>query len=134
MRSVAVRSSSRAFIEVVRSSFSRSLSSPMRCTLVRRRTCGDLRWRGAPGPLLAAAAVWPFVEPLLPVLRRVRVPVREPGSAPLTVLHVSDLHLLPRHARRAAWVAAWPGCSRTSSCPRATTSPPAQHAAARRRP
>jgi predicted MPP superfamily phosphohydrolase len=55
-------------------------------------------------PLLAAAAVWPLVEPLLPVLRRVRVPVLEPGSAPLTVLHVSDLHLLPRHARRAAWV------------------------------
>jgi predicted MPP superfamily phosphohydrolase len=56
------------------------------------------------GPLLAAAAVWPFVEPLLPVLRRVRVPVLPAGSAPMTVLHLSDLHLLPRHARRAAWV------------------------------
>ena len=55
-------------------------------------------------PLLAAAAVWPFVEPLLPVLRRVRVPVLPAGSAPMTVLHLSDLHLLPRHARRAAWV------------------------------
>ena len=55
-------------------------------------------------PLLAAAAAWPFVEPLLPVLRRVRVPVLAAGSAPLTVLHLSDLHLLPRHARRAAWV------------------------------
>ena len=56
------------------------------------------------GPLLAAAAVWPFVEPLLPVLRRVRVPALPAGSAPLTVLHLSDLHLLPRHTRRAAWV------------------------------
>ncbi len=56
------------------------------------------------GPLLAAAAVWPFVEPLLPVLRLVRVPVLAAGSAPVTVLHLSDLHLLPRHARRAAWV------------------------------
>jgi predicted MPP superfamily phosphohydrolase len=55
-------------------------------------------------PLLAAAAVWPFVEPLLPVLRRVRVPLLAAGSAPLTVLHLSDLHLLPRHTRRAAWV------------------------------
>ena len=55
-------------------------------------------------PLLAAAAVWPFVEPLLPVLRRVRVPVLAAGEAPLTVLHLSDLHLLPRHVRRAAWV------------------------------
>ena len=55
-------------------------------------------------PLLAAAAVWPFVEPMLPVLRRVRVPVLPPGAAPLRVLHLSDLHLLPRHGRRAAWV------------------------------
>ena len=55
-------------------------------------------------PLLAAAAVWPFVEPLLPTLRRVRLAALAPGSAPLTVLHLSDLHLLPRHARRAAWV------------------------------
>lgn len=51
-----------------------------------------------------AAAVWPFIEPLLPVLRHADVPVLAPGSAPLTVLHVSDLHLLPRHLRRAAWV------------------------------
>ena len=55
-------------------------------------------------PLLAAAAVWPFVEPLLPVLRRVRVPVLPTGATPMTVLHLSDLHLLPRHARRSAWV------------------------------
>jgi predicted MPP superfamily phosphohydrolase len=55
-------------------------------------------------PLLVAAAAWPFVEPLLPVLRRVQVPVLDAGSTPLTVLHVSDLHLLPRHGRRAAWV------------------------------
>ena len=58
-------------------------------------------------PLLAAgalAAAWPLVEPHLPVLRRVTVPVLPAGSAPLRVLHVSDLHLLPRHTRRAAWV------------------------------
>jgi predicted MPP superfamily phosphohydrolase len=58
-------------------------------------------------PLIAAGAVaaaWPFVEPHLPVLRRVTVPVLPPGWAPLRVLHVSDLHLLPRHTRRAAWV------------------------------
>jgi hypothetical protein len=55
-------------------------------------------------PVLAAAAAWPFVEPLLPVLRRVQVPALPAGSPPLTVLHLSDLHLLPRHGRRAAWV------------------------------
>lgn len=61
-------------------------------------------------PLLAAAGValaaWPFVEPHLPVLRRVVVPVLPGGWAPLRVLHVSDLHLLPRHTGRAAWVRA----------------------------
>ncbi len=58
----------------------------------------------ARGALVLAAAAWPFVEPLLPVLRRVRVPVLDAGGRPLTVLHLSDLHLLPRHTRRAAWV------------------------------
>ena len=56
--------------------------------------------------LVLAAAAWPFVEPLLPVLRRIRVPVLDAGARPLTVLHLSDLHLLPRHTRRAAWVRA----------------------------
>lgn len=56
--------------------------------------------------LLLGAAAWPFVEPLLPVLRRVRLPVLPAGAQPLTVLHLSDLHLLPRHTRRAAWVRA----------------------------
>ena len=58
-------------------------------------------------PLLAAGAVaaaWPLVEPQLPVLRVLTVPVLPAGWAPLRVLHVSDLHLLPRHVRRAAWV------------------------------
>jgi predicted MPP superfamily phosphohydrolase len=44
------------------------------------------------------------VEPLFPVLRRATVPVLPAGAAPLRVLHVSDLHLLPRHARRSQWV------------------------------
>lgn len=52
----------------------------------------------------ALAAGWAFVEPHLPVLRAVRVPVLPAGWAPLRVLHVSDLHLLPQHVRRAAWV------------------------------
>jgi predicted MPP superfamily phosphohydrolase len=58
-------------------------------------------------PLAAVAAAglaWPFVEPHLPVLRRVSAPVLPPGWAPLRLLHLSDLHLLPRQRRRAAWV------------------------------
>ncbi len=54
---------------------------------------------------MLAAAAWPFVEPHLPVLRRVRVPVLPRGRRPLVVLHLSDLHLLARHRRRAAWIA-----------------------------
>lgn len=61
--------------------------------------------RLAPVAAVGGLLGWPFVEPLLPVLRRVRVPVLAPGEQPLRVLHVSDLHLLPRHRRRAAWVA-----------------------------
>ena len=59
-----------------------------------------------PAILLAAAAAggWPFVEPHLPVLRTVTVPVLRAGSAPVRVLHLSDLHLLPRHGRRSRWV------------------------------
>ncbi|MCW2715250.1 MAG: metallophosphoesterase [Frankiales bacterium] len=58
-------------------------------------------------PLVAlgvAAAGWPFVEPHLPVLRRVRVPVPLTAGPSLRVLHLSDLHLMPGHRRRAAWV------------------------------
>ncbi|MCW2777352.1 MAG: putative secreted protein [Frankiales bacterium] len=54
----------------------------------------------------AALAAWPFVEPQLPVLRRVRVPVLPSGRRPLLVLHLSDLHLLARQRRRASWVQA----------------------------
>src|SRR4051795_8556798 len=52
----------------------------------------------------AAAVAGPFVEPLFPVLRRATVPVLPPGATPVRVLHVSDLHLLPRHGRRSQWL------------------------------
>lgn len=37
-------------------------------------------------------------------LRRVTVPVLDPGAEPLRVLHVSDLHLTPRQHGKADWV------------------------------
>ncbi|NYG06650.1 putative MPP superfamily phosphohydrolase [Phycicoccus badiiscoriae] len=37
-------------------------------------------------------------------LRRFDVPVLAPGAAPLRVLHISDLHLVPRQRRRIEWV------------------------------
>lgn len=37
-------------------------------------------------------------------LRRFVMPVLPPGSDPVKVLHLSDIHLLPRQRRKAAWV------------------------------
>jgi uncharacterized protein len=37
-------------------------------------------------------------------LRRFTMPVLPPGAAPLRVLHVSDLHLVPRQRGKAGWV------------------------------
>jgi predicted MPP superfamily phosphohydrolase len=59
---------------------------------------------GAAG--LAAAAAWSCIEPHLPVLRFVQVPVLPPQAAPLRVLHLSDLHLLAHQRRKAGWVRA----------------------------
>lgn len=39
-------------------------------------------------------------------LRRIEVPVLPPGQPPLRVLHLSDLHLTPRHRGRVRWVRA----------------------------
>ena len=37
-------------------------------------------------------------------LRGVQVPVLEPGSEPLQILHLSDLHMTPRQAGKAEWI------------------------------
>src|SRR3954465_11714214 len=56
--------------------------------------------------LLAGTAVTAgaLLEPLFPVVRRFVVPVLPTGSSELRVLHLSDLHLLPRHGRRSRWI------------------------------
>lgn len=62
--------------------------------------------RGAAG--LAAAGVaglgYAWLEARRFVLRRADVPVLPPGSDPIRVLHLSDLHLVPRQRRKFAWV------------------------------
>lgn len=63
--------------------------------------------RGATG--LAAAGVSALayaslVERNAFALRRYAVPVLPAGSRPLRVLHVSDLHLVPRQRRKISWV------------------------------
>lgn len=62
------------------------------------------RWLLTTAAFGAALAAEPFVEPHLPVLRRVQVPVLAPTARPLRVLHLSDLHLLPAQRRKIAWV------------------------------
>ncbi|TWE10029.1 metallophosphoesterase [Rudaeicoccus suwonensis] len=53
---------------------------------------------------VGALAWGSLVERHLYTLRRTTLPVLAPGSRPLRVLHVTDLHLVPRQERRIAWV------------------------------
>lgn len=58
-----------------------------------------LRARSVVGSLAAAAVgcfAWGVVEAQLFTVRRVEVPILPPGGDPLTILHVSDLHLTSR--------------------------------------
>ena len=45
-----------------------------------------------------------LLEPHFPVLRSADVPVLPAGAPTIRVLHLSDLHLLPRHGRRSRWI------------------------------
>lgn len=52
----------------------------------------------------AAGLAWGVTESQLFTLRRVEVPLLPAGQAPLRVLHLSDIHLLPRQANKLAWL------------------------------
>ncbi|NHA68749.1 metallophosphoesterase [Phycicoccus flavus] len=58
----------------------------------------------AAGTGVAAVAYAGLVERTWFALRRVAVPVLPPGSAPVRVLQVSDLHLTPGQEKKIAWV------------------------------
>jgi predicted MPP superfamily phosphohydrolase len=58
-------------------------------------------WAGAAGA--AALAYASLIERNAFVLRRFDVPVLAPGASPIRILHVSDLHLLPRQRRKQEW-------------------------------
>lgn len=65
-----------------------------------------LRALAAAGAIGAAAAVWGIgIERYLFTLRRVEAAVLPPGSKPLTVLHISDVHMAPWQRRKQAWIA-----------------------------
>jgi predicted MPP superfamily phosphohydrolase len=52
----------------------------------------------------AAGLAYAVAEAHRYTLRRAEVPVLAPGQSPLRVLHISDLHLTPRHQGRVTWV------------------------------
>ncbi len=66
-----------------------------------------MRAATVPLALLAAGVgglAYATLEAQAYTLRRFRLPVLPAGASPLTVLHVSDLHLLPRQRRKRSWV------------------------------
>jgi predicted MPP superfamily phosphohydrolase len=52
----------------------------------------------------AAGLAYAVAEAHRYTLRRVNVPLGDTGGTPIKVLHISDLHLTPRHKGRVAWV------------------------------
>ncbi len=56
------------------------------------------------GGIAAAGVTWGLVEARAYTVRRVDVPVLAPGSSPVRVLHISDLHVTPRQRAKLAWV------------------------------
>lgn len=60
---------------------------------------------GAVAAVGAAALAWGvFVERNRFTVRHESVPVLDPGARPLTVLHISDLHMAPWQERKQEWV------------------------------
>lgn len=60
----------------------------------------------AVGAIGIAAAIWGVgIERHLYTLRRSTVPILEPGSQPLRILHLSDAHMAPWQRRKQAWIA-----------------------------
>lgn len=53
---------------------------------------------------VSAGTAWSLAEAQAFVLRRFTIPVLPAGSPSLRVLHVSDLHLVPRQKRKAGWL------------------------------
>jgi predicted MPP superfamily phosphohydrolase len=62
------------------------------------------RVAGATVAVGAGVLAWSLIEARSFVVRQVSVPVLEPGSRPIRILHVSDLHLTPRRRETVAWV------------------------------
>ena len=71
---------------------------------------GRMMWAGI-GSAVGTAALtgagvlgWSVKQTTAFTLRRHEVPVLAPGAAPVKLLHVSDLHLVPTQRKKVAWV------------------------------
>jgi uncharacterized protein len=56
------------------------------------------------GSTIAGIGYASIVERNAFILREITMPVLTPGSTPLRVLHISDLHMLPNQHRKQAWL------------------------------
>ncbi|HET8927929.1 MAG TPA: metallophosphoesterase, partial [Microbacterium sp.] len=60
----------------------------------------------AVGAVGTAAAVWGIgIERHLYTVRRHTLPILEPGSQTLRILHISDIHMAPWQRRKQRWIA-----------------------------
>ncbi|MFC0313380.1 metallophosphoesterase [Gordonia phosphorivorans] len=59
---------------------------------------------GAAGAAAAGLLYSTVIERNAFTLRHVTIPVLEPGSSPLRVLHLSDIHMLPRQVLKQSWI------------------------------
>ncbi|MGB3695796.1 MAG: metallophosphoesterase [Gordonia sp. (in: high G+C Gram-positive bacteria)] len=59
---------------------------------------------GAAGAAAAGLVYSTVIERNAFALRHATLPVLEPGSSPLRVLHISDIHMLPRQHLKQAWI------------------------------
>ncbi|MFF0143688.1 putative MPP superfamily phosphohydrolase [Amycolatopsis sulphurea] len=78
-------------------------------TLGNARTSGDNAKRLAVGTIALGTATLGYavgIERRRWTLRTAELPVLAPGTRPFTILHVSDLHMLPGHQSKQRWVAA----------------------------
>jgi predicted MPP superfamily phosphohydrolase len=58
----------------------------------------------AAGSVVAGIGYASIIERNAFVVREVTMPLLSPGSSPLKVLHVSDIHMLPKQRRKQAWL------------------------------
>lgn len=59
---------------------------------------------GAVASVGAGVLAWSLIEARSYAVRQISAPALAPGSRPLRILHVSDLHLTPANAHRVEWV------------------------------